>query len=91
MLKVLMAFYHQLVQRITGMMAKRGACGEWEYLSVEEAVEAAGINPIRVYINRRSTNISERVACRPFYALCTEAEQMQGEIQLVKWWYQDAV
>ena len=43
MLKVLTAFHHQAARRITGIMAKRGAEGEWEYPLVEEAMEAAGI------------------------------------------------
>ena len=64
---------------VTGEMLKvltekRGAGGEWEYPSVEEAMEAAGIHPIGVYIKRWNMNIAERVACRTVYALFTEAE-----------------
>ena len=36
MLRVLTGFHHWAAQWITGMMAKRGAGGEWEYPSVEE-------------------------------------------------------
>ena len=82
MIKVLMAFYHQVAQRITGMMAKRGARGEWEYLLVEESKEATGINSIGLYIYRRQKIVAEK-SCRPVYTLCIEAEQMQGTIQLV--------
>ena len=63
MLKVLTAFYHIAAQRITGMTSKRGAGGEWEYPSVEDAMDAVRIQPIEVYIKRRQTNISEIVAC----------------------------
>ena len=52
-LKVLMAFHHQSARRITEMMEKRGAGVEWEYPSVEEAVDSVGIHPIGVYIKRR--------------------------------------
>ena len=83
MLKVLTAFHHRVAQRITGMTAKRGAGGKWEYSSVEEAMEAAGLHPIGVYIKRRQTTISERLACRPVYALCAEAERMPGTIRVV--------
>ena len=62
MLKVLPEFHHWAARRITGMTEKRGAGGEWEYPSVEEATEAAGIHPIGVYIKRRKTTILERVA-----------------------------
>ena len=50
MLKVLMGFHRQVVQRITGMMAKCEAGREWEYPVVEEAVDSAGLHPIRLYI-----------------------------------------
>ena len=91
MLKVLTAFHHWSARQITGMTAKCGACGEWEYPSVEEAMEDAGIHPIRVYIKKRQTTIVERVTCRHIYALCIEAEKKLGTSQLVQWWYQDTV
>ena len=62
MLKVLTAFHHLAEQWITGMMEKRGAGGEWEYPSLEEAMDPAGIHPIVLYIKRRQTTIAERVA-----------------------------
>ena len=46
MLKVLTAFYHQAARQIMGMTEKRRSGGEWEYPSVEEAMEAVGIHPI---------------------------------------------
>ena len=50
---VLEGFHLQAAQRITGMMAKRGSDGEWEYPSVVEAMYATGLHPIRVYIRRQ--------------------------------------
>ena len=91
MLKVLTAFQHWSTQRITGMTVKRGAGGEWEYPSVEEAMEAAGIHPIGVYIKSRQTTIVDRVAFRPVYALCTETERIPGTSWLVQWWDQDSI
>ena len=73
------------------MMAKRGEGVEWEYPVVEEAMDSTGIHPIGVYIKRRKKAISEWVACRPVYALCTEAERMPGMSRVVCWWDQDAV
>ena len=90
-LKVLDGFHHRAAQRITGMASKRGAGGEWEYLLVVEAMEAAGIHPIRVYIRRRQATIVERVTCHPIYDLFTETERMPGTSRLVQWWDQDAV
>ena len=69
-LKVLAEFHHRAARWITVMTEKRRSRGEWEYPSVEEAMESARIHPIGVYIKRRQANIPERVACRPVYALC---------------------
>ena len=52
MLKFLTEFDHRATQQITGMMAKRGEGGEWEYPEVEEAMESAGLDPIGLYIKR---------------------------------------
>ena len=43
------------------MTEKRGAGGEWKYPLVEEVVDAAGLQPIRVYIKRQQTTIADRV------------------------------
>ena len=77
-------------RQITEMMAKRGAGRQWEYPSVEEEIDAAGLHPIGVYIKRHKTTIVERVAC-PVYALCMEAERIMGTSRIVRWWCQDAV
>ena len=53
MLKVLTVLRHRAVKRITEMTAKHGSGGKWEYPVVEEAIDSAGIHPIRVYIKRR--------------------------------------
>ena len=91
MLKVLTEFYHRVARRIMGIMEKCGAGREWDNPAIEEAMNSAGIHHIRVYVKRRQRNISERVACKTVYALCTEAEKMLGMIWMVRWWDQDAV
>ena len=82
MLKVLAGSHHRVAQRITGMTAKRGADGEWDYPSVVEAMEAAGLHPIGVCIKRRKATISDRVAyttlsIRPT-RVCTKETTMNG-------------
>ena len=54
-------------------------------------MDATGVHPIGVYIKRRNTTISERAACCPIYALCTEAERMPGTNRMARWWDQNAV
>ena len=73
MLKVLTVFHHRAAQRITGMTAKCGTGGEWDYPVVEEAMESAGIHPNELYSKGRKTTISEMVACQTIYSLYTEA------------------
>ena len=57
MLKVLEGFHHRAARQITGLTEKCRAGREWEYPSVEEAMETAGIHPIVVYIKRQQTTI----------------------------------
>ena len=54
-------------------------------------MDAAGLYLIGLYIKRQQTNIAERLACHPVYALCTEAEWIPGTNQMVRWCDQDAV
>ena len=54
-----------------GMTSKRGVGGEWEYPSVVEAMEAAGLHPMGLYTKKRQENLAERVACHLIYELCT--------------------
>ena len=84
-LKVLEGFHNRVARRITGMTANRRAGGEWEYPSVLEEMEAMGFHPIGLYIRKRQATISERVACRPIYEICTEAERMPGTSRMVQW------
>ena len=51
-LKILEGFHHWVAQRITGLTAKCGTDGEWEYPAVLEAMEAAGLHLIGVYTRR---------------------------------------
>ena len=85
MLKVLTAFHHWAARRITEITDKRGSGGEWEYPAVEEAMESVRIHPIRVYIKRRQTTLSERFYCRTIYSLLAEAEIMPGTSRMVTW------
>ena len=82
-LKVLEGFQHRAARRITGMSDKRGAGGEWEYPLVVEAMEAAGIQPIGVYIRRQQAIIVVMLAFQLLYKLCTEAERILGTSWLV--------
>ena len=42
-------------------------------------MEATGNHPVGIYIIRSKTTIVERLAWRPMYELCTEAERNTGD------------
>ena len=46
MLRVLEGFHNREARRITGMMAIRGAGGEYKYPPVVEEIKSAGLHPI---------------------------------------------
>ena len=46
-LKVLEVFHHQAARQITGMTAQHMEDGDWEYPTVTDALEAAGLWPIK--------------------------------------------
>ena len=54
-------------------------------------METAGIHPIRGYIRRQQAIIAEKLAFRPIYDICAEAEWMPGTSRMVRWWDQDVV
>ena len=91
MLKVLEGLHHQVTRHITEMTETRGEVGDCEYPLVLVALEAAGLNHIVEYIRRLQAAIAEKVACRPNYELCVEAEQRFGTRRSMIWWGQDVI
>ena len=50
---VLEGFQHRISRRIVGMTVRRGDGGEWEWVSVDTALEVTWIFPTREYVRRR--------------------------------------
>ena len=69
MFKVLEELHHWETRRISGMMDRRTTGGEWECLPLDDAVETAGLCPIKEYIHRSQATIVALVACRTIYEL----------------------
>ena len=42
-------------------------------------------------ISRQKVTIPEKVACRPIYELCADAERMPGTSQMMIWWDKDVL
>ena len=54
-----------------------------------EAMEEAGMWPMKLYIQRRKANITEYIVNHPINKLCAEVERMPGTNRLMRWWYQE--
>ena len=71
-------------------MAKRDASGEWMWPPISEALEVAGLYPIREYIHRRQSTIATYIAERPIYKMCMEATRAPGAYHSrLNWWTQN--
>ena len=57
MLKVLEVFHSQEAIQILGMTARCTESGEWDLSPMYDTLEAAGICPIKEYIQRRQATI----------------------------------
>jgi len=53
---------------------------------VEEALAAAGLYPIDVYLARRQNRIADYVATRPIFSLCQDSTQRRGSSRRRFWW-----
>ena len=69
MLKVLEEFHHQVAWRIAGLSNWRIGKWGWEWSLVAEALEAAGLWPMKEYIWRRQDTIVECIVNHPIYEL----------------------
>ena len=58
-------FHHRIAIWIAGMAAQRGDGGEWEWDSVDTALEATRLCPMREYVWTRKSKITEYIAGRP--------------------------
>ena len=63
--------------------------GEWEWPPVAEALETAGLWPIKEYIQRRQDTVAAQVACHPIYELFTGVKRIAVTIMFILWWDQD--
>ena len=68
-------------------MARR-VQGEWEYPPLDQALERAGLWPMKEYIRRRQATIEEYIATRPIFELCT-GHNRSATSRATRWWHQD--
>ena len=66
------------------MSYRRVREGGWEWSWVAEDLEAAGLWPMKEYIWRRQSTISEYIANQPIYKLCTWEERIPGPTKFLR-------
>ena len=57
---------------------------EWEWYSVDSALEVKWLWPIREYMRRRQTTIAEYVTGRNIYTLCTGVKKMEESSRFLR-------
>ena len=89
MINALARFHNKAARRIARMMP----ClvdGEWITPPPAEALEAAGMYPIDVYIEKRRATVADWVATRPIFEACTRADRLPGVVRnRLRWLHQD--
>ena len=65
MTMVLVGFNHKISRQIVGMTEIDGDIREWEWESVDAALEVAAICPIREYVSSWQETIAKYIAGRP--------------------------
>ena len=76
--RALSAFLHGAVRRLTGRQARREKEGEWQYPSLEGAMNEAGLTDIRTSILRRQNTVAQYIATRPLLDLFEGARAREG-------------
>ena len=93
MIKVLEGFHHKVARRISGKMPTLLPSGEWHYPPLAEALEEAGLFPLRTYVQRRQDTITRQIVTRPIYQLCLIAAEAaaarDGVDRTTRWWTQN--
>ena len=78
-------FHHHISRWITGKSVWGIGAQLWEYLIVDEALEATGLWPIQEYSRCFQAKLYDYIIKRLIYELCTGVECLQGSIQLMHW------
>ena len=89
--RALSAFLHGAARRLTGRQPRREKDGEWQYPSLEEAMEEALLTDIRTSILRRQNTVAQYIATRPLLDLCVGARAREGAKVTLRWWEQAGI
>ena len=65
--------------------------GEWQYPSLEGAMEKAGLTDIWTSILIRHNTVPQYIAMRPLLDLCVGARTREGAKVTLRWWEQAGI
>ena len=91
MVKSLLGFHHQAVERMVAMVPKRQLNGTWVYTPIWAALVILGLEEIRLYIARRENTVAQKIATHPIMELCLSVEWRMGIKLLQIWLEQPAI
>ena len=88
MMTIQEGFHHSISGRIVVITLRKGDNKEWDWASVEAALKASWICPIREYVRRRKKHFHSMYQEGPIYEICTGVDSMEGSSRLLSWWSQ---
>ena len=83
----LSSFLHGATRKLTGRQPRREKDREWQYPSLEGAMEEAGLTDIRTSILRRQNTVAQYIVTRPLLDLCVGARVREGAKVTLRWWW----
>ena len=85
-------FHVEAARRITGKrprkVKRKGQEDIWVYPHSADVLEAAGLHPLRHYIDKRRATIATTIQGRPTLLECMGAERSEGTPRRLSWWHQ---
>ena len=69
-------------------MKRKGKDDLWVYPHSADELAAAGLHPLRHYIDKRRAAIAKTIQGRPTLLECMGAERSEGTPRRLSWWHQ---
>ena len=87
MMKTLQGFHHRVARGLTRRRARRQN-GVWVYPPVKGTLQAAGLHPIEVYMDRRRRYLKTYLQKRPLLQICKQSKRLPGTPTRTKFWWE---
>ena len=84
-------FHVEAARRLTGKRPYKIGKGEaerWVYPHSADVLRAAGLRPLRHYIDKRRATIAKTIRDRPILGECQRVERLEGTPCRLLWWQQ---